>query len=856
VTSLRSAVRQLFWVLLTLLSHYRRHPGQTAFMAIGLLTGVALWASVQLINDHARASYEEANQLLGAESAYWIRNKQGAGIAVEAYIDLRTKGFTEVYPVIESRLVTTSGKVIPIIATDLLALPLDSYGSSGDASSPLAGTSWLDFIQPNYQTWYPAALAARLEIVSGDEVGLANGNRMPPALIQAREQQGLRAFMDVGAAFSVLGAQQFSYLAVTSLDAAKQRQLEATLPSSLTLVKNQQVLDLTQLTESLHTHLTAMGLLSFAVGLFIVFNAVRFSLLTRQATFSSLQELGASVPLIGIAIIFETVLWSLLGTIGGIAIGYLLSGVLLPTVAGSLQSLYGAIIDSNVQLEPLQILLAWLMTLIGLVFALAGPLWSRLNISIVEGRSSSSLWYQDARARNVMMWFSLLLTILAVGFFFRISSVVDGFVVLALILFSGALILPALIHLVIWGAQMYFAESQESESEKNESNWKWRWAISDAFAQLPQLRIALMALLLTLTANIGVTTLVDSFRHALTDWLELRLSADIYVQTESLTAEQLAMAKTEQWLTDGHFRTGISTRWRDRPTRIQGLDTDAPDTLGMALAEQSVDGFERWARGNQATQRTGSDNIQPILANEQAKYLGGIKLGETITLDAQGDDYLYEVVGFFHDYGSAYYRFYLPRATLESRWQNVQSEGLALWVAPDSYGSAEAYLLAMDVKPGEWILQSDIKRVSLEIFDRTFAITAALNSLTLLVAGIALLAALLAVHQQRLSEYAHWHSLGVTFSEWLKLVAAPLGLMVLVTGIVALPLGWILSWMLVNKLNVVAFGWTMPLVWSWPPVMSLGFVTSLVVVLALGLVVFQVRKRLPEALKQLGGLGL
>jgi putative ABC transport system permease protein len=214
------------------------------------------------------------------------------------------------------------------------------------------------------------------------------------------------------------------------------------------------------------------------------------------------------------------------------------------------------------------------------------------------------------------------------------------------------------------------------------------------------------------------------------------------------------------------------------------------------------------------------------------------------------------VVGFFHDYGSAYYRFYLPRATLESRWQNVQSEGLALWVAPDSYGSAEAYLLAMDVKPGEWILQSDIKRVSLEIFDRTFAITAALNSLTLLVAGIALLAALLAVHQQRLSEYAHWHSLGVTFSEWLKLVAAPLGLMVLVTGIVALPLGWILSWMLVNKLNVVAFGWTMPLVWSWPPVMSLGFVTSLVVVLALGLVVFQVRKRLPEALKQLGGLGL
>ena len=82
-------LRQLTWVFLTLLSHYRRHPGQSAFMAIGLLTGVALWSSVQLINDHAKASYGEADQLLGAESAYWIRNPAGGGIPVEEYISLR-----------------------------------------------------------------------------------------------------------------------------------------------------------------------------------------------------------------------------------------------------------------------------------------------------------------------------------------------------------------------------------------------------------------------------------------------------------------------------------------------------------------------------------------------------------------------------------------------------------------------------------------------------------------------------------------------------------------------------------------------------------------------------------------------
>lgn len=823
------------------MSHYRRHPGQTAFMAVGLLTGVALWVSVQLINDHARASYGEADQLLGAESAFWIRSKQGKGIALKDYIDLRLQGFTEVYPVIDTRVITTDGKVIPIIATDLLALPLSASGGNGAANSPLAGNTWLQFIQPGYQSWYSVGLAQRLSLAAGDEVALANGRKMPPALIQSRQQQGLRAFLDIGAAFSILGEERFSYLAVTSLGAAKQKMLEEQLPLGLMLVKNEQVLDLTQLTESLHTHLTAMGLLSFAVGLFIVFNAVRFSLLTRQGTFNTLRELGVSVPMISAAVILETLVWSLLGTLSGVFIGYLLSGILLPTVAGSLQSLYGAIVETDIQLSLKQVLLAWLMTLLGLVLALAGPLWARLNMNVIEGRSYSVLWSQDERARTRMMWAAGLIGLLAIGAFYQIETVVNGFVVLALILFAGALLLPAIIQYVIIGAQRVLPQSR----------WKWRWAMSDAFAQLPQLRIALMALLLTLTANIGVTMLVGSFRDALTNWLEIRLSADIYLQNDTVNEALITESGVVSWHVASHRRIGISTRWLDRPARVQGVDVEAPDITGLELVEQTSNALFRW--NNSANSLV---DPQPILANEQVKHLGHVKLGDVIRLQASGTEYAYEIVGFFHDYGTPYYRFYLPSEVIEDRWQNVRSEGLALWVAPGGLEEAEKSLLAAGAEQGEWIRQSDIKRASLEIFDRTFQITAALNSLTLIVAGVALLAALLAIHQQRLPEYAHWHSLGVTFREWLMLVAIPLALMVLVTGVLAIPLGWILSWMLVYKLNVVAFGWTMPLVWSWSPVMQLFFVTACVVAAAMGVVAVQVRKRLPDAIKQLGGVGL
>ena len=60
-----------FWILKALLSHYWRHPWQTLFLCIGLVAGVGLWSAVQIINQHAEASYQQAQNLLGAQANYW-----------------------------------------------------------------------------------------------------------------------------------------------------------------------------------------------------------------------------------------------------------------------------------------------------------------------------------------------------------------------------------------------------------------------------------------------------------------------------------------------------------------------------------------------------------------------------------------------------------------------------------------------------------------------------------------------------------------------------------------------------------------------------------------------------------------
>jgi putative ABC transport system permease protein len=146
-----------WWVIKALLSHYWRHPWQTLFLGIGLVAGVALWSAVQIINQHAEDSYRQAQSLLGAQAHYWIRSRRDEGINPDTYIRLRRDGFRQLFPLIELEVSTAQGTSISIIATDLLALPGDSY-DAGESTREFSQT-WLNFIQPPYRAWVPAVLA-------------------------------------------------------------------------------------------------------------------------------------------------------------------------------------------------------------------------------------------------------------------------------------------------------------------------------------------------------------------------------------------------------------------------------------------------------------------------------------------------------------------------------------------------------------------------------------------------------------------------------------------------------------------------------------------------------------------------
>ena len=167
--------------------------------------------------------------------------------------------------------------------------------------------------------------------------------------------------------------------------------------------------------------------------------------------------------------------------------------------------------------------------------------------------------------------------------------------------------------------------------------------------------------------------------------------------------------------------------------------------------------------------------------------------------------------------------------------------------------AAELGLSQLGLEPTQWVSQRDVLALSLTIFDRTFAITRALNALTLLVAAVAIFSSLLAVYQLRRPEYALWRSLGMSWFGFFMVSGFPIVLMTVAAMALALPLGIVLSWLLIHKINVISFGWTMPVIVAPEPIAFLFVVVAAVVLTAFILASLRQQVEVNKALKNLAG---
>jgi putative ABC transport system permease protein len=122
---------------------------------------------------------------------------------------------------------------------------------------------------------------------------------------------------------------------------------------------------------------------------------------------------------------------------------------------------------------------------------------------------------------------------------------------------------------------------------------------------------------------------------------------------------------------------------------------------------------------------------------------------------------------------------------------------------------------------------ADLRRGALEIFDRTFSITYALEAVAILVAVMGIAGALLATVIDRRREIAIVRFLGAAQLQVRRIILFEAGLLGLFSNIVGLALGTVLSLILVFVINKQSFGWTIQ--FHWPAMALLAGLTGIYV---------------------------
>jgi putative ABC transport system permease protein len=750
-----------------LLSHWRKRPLQLAMLVLGLALATALWSAVQAINGEARASYARAAAVVGQDRFSTLAREDGARFSENAYVALRRAGWL-VSPVLEGEKRFGNAR-IRILGIDPLSMPAGA--SEADIAGEAIGLQ--PFIMPPGVLVVAPETAARLE--GADTPPLRVSDAVPPGT----------ALTDIGIAQGLLGQEgRVSRLILWPDQLPSARPLAEVAPE---LIEKPPVVesDLSRLTDSFHLNLTAFGFLAFAVGLFIVYSAIGLAFEQRRSMFRTMRALGLPLKALILLLCAELLTLSVAAGLIGVGLGYAIASLLLPDVAATLKGLYGADVPGSLSLRPSVWLLGLGIAVAGSMGSAAVQLWRITRMPLLAPARPRAWSLASERAVGFQALGGCVLLMVTAGAAAWGSGLVAGFAALGALLLGAALLLPLVLScLLMLGSRI--ARGVVAQ---------WFWA--DTRQQLPGLSLALMALLLALAANAGVGTMVQSFRLTFNGWLDQRLASELYVTTRSVEESE----KVRDWLTPRS--DAVLPIWNTevqlfgQPVQVYGIADHVTYRDHWPMLEAAPQAWDVIARG------------EGVFANEQLARRVPLALGDEVVLE--GGTRL-PVTGIFSDYGNPKGQILIGTGLLDTLYPEANRLRYAVRIAPEKAEGLANELREAFALPRENVIdQASVKAFSLNIFERTFAVTAALNVLTLGVAFLAILASLVTLAGMRLPQLAPAWAMGMTVRRLALLEILRSVALAGFTMIAAVPVGLVLAWLLLAVINVEAFGWRLPM---------------------------------------------
>ena len=795
---------------LLVVREWRHHPWRhgAALMAVAL--GVALAYSVHLINTSALAEFSSA-----------VRAANG-----EPDLTLRGSLFDDL---LFDRVASDPGVEIasPVLEVDTYARSADGrrvavrvLGIDGLQAAPLApalfprpadGEDRLVFLDPD-AAFLNAAAQVALQPAPGQPLSLQAGPGYTTLRIAGSVATGGTAIvvMDLAGAqqrFDALGRLSRIDLRLVAGTDVQALIARLNLPAGVSAVAAAEAEQrVSNLSRAYRVNLTVLALVALFVGAFLVFSVVSLSVAQRTPAFALLGVLGMAAHERRRWVLAECALLGAAGSTMGLLLGAAMAAAALQLLAGDLGGGYFPGIA-----PPLQVGVwgAVAFGLLGVLSAVLGGWWpARQAEQLAPALALKGLGAPHTAAPPA--WPGVLL--LALGAAAAFAPPVAGlplaaYAAVAALLFGGVALIPAFVHTLLAAAPTVRGALP-------------LLALQRARFQRRTATAAVAGVVASLALSVALTVMVASFRDGVSQWLDSVLPADLYVRSAGSSS-----AADQAWLTPEFVARAA------RLPGVQRLEASRLQALQFSTSRPAVALIARPLADPAAALPLLQPPIAPtagetgVYVSEAMASLYGAKPGSLIALPLATGVHTARVLGVWRDYARQFGAVAMADTDYRRITGDTRLNDLALWLAPDTAPAAvQQALRALLSDPAllEFASSADLRRLSLRIFDRSFAVTYYLQAVAIAIGLVGIAASLSAQVLARRKEFGLLSHLGLTRAQVVGVVAGEAAAWVAAGVLLGLALGLAISMVLVFVVNPQSFHWTMDLVLPWPRLAALA----------------------------------
>ncbi|MES2943176.1 MAG: FtsX-like permease family protein [Pseudomonadota bacterium] len=818
------------------------HPWRNLAAVVAVMLGVALAFSVHLINASALSEFSQAVRSVNGQPDLELRAVQGtfdeavfAQVAGNAQVAVAS-------PVLElgSYAIDTAGKRMPlrVLGIDALvvaqlapALMPRPSNNTADSERFALFTPGTVFLNPSARQGLPEAtfkLQSGLQLLDVKMAGAVSAGGAALAVMDIAAAQEL---------FGKLG--QLSRIDIKLKSGSDKTAFvhSLQLPPGLTATEPGDAAQrVSNLSRAYRVNLTVLALVALFTGAFLVFSVLSLSVAKRAQQFALLGVLGLRGRERLLLVMAESGLLGLIGSVAGIALGTGLAALALRLLGGDLGGGYFAGVAPGLQWSGAA---ALVYGLLGVAASLVGGWWpARAAQKLPPAQTLKGLGAAPASGKG--HWMSLIL--IAAGALLALTPPVFGiplaaYVSVALLLVGGITALPRLIALLYDRLSPWVAYRLLP-----------MLAVERARRVRESAAVAVSGVVASLSLAVALTVMVASFRDSVTHWLDVVLPADLYMRTAPPSGSGIAgdtvyfspdfvaalaqvkgvgrisaLRSTSLLLDASQPAVALIARDIQDPAGSLPLVGNPlpvpPGQVGIYVSEAMLDLYG--ARPGEVFKPLSAvffNSFRPVALVQQAAPVGETRVSPI----------KFYVAGVWRDYARQFGAIAMDQRDFQRLTGDMRVNDLGLWLAAnaDSAEVEQAVRQQADRLAGagaliEFASTSQIRAISLKIFDRSFAVTYWLQGVAIAIGLFGVAASFSAQVLARRKEFGLLAHLGLTRRQILAVVAGEGAAWTLIGSIAGLALGLAVAVVLVHVVNPQSFHWTMDLIVPWLRLLAL-----------------------------------